>query len=302
MENFPFHPFRKPKILKGGKKKYVWYYYYISSGGKKIQKRCIGCNNRAEAESYVRAIPYPVDILKPFSLPGPVDITINDIAGKMFIPGSPHLDRRKQLGKSIETETILINRNFIKIILGLWGDRRLETLEAAEVSTYLFNRERSGSWKNSFIQILNEVYEEAAWYKVKAPKLPLPTFARHSKKADIFTTAELTTLFKKENFPNFVTYALFLVSLSGGLRLGEARAIRAKQIIAEKKALIIDGFCKKDGRRTVYNKAGTVDEPKLRAVFLPQKTVDVLQDQIQASGAGPDDFIFTTKNGLPLRA
>jgi integrase len=301
MENFPLHPFRKPKKLKNGKI-HVWYYYYINNAGKKIQRRCTGCKNRSEAESFVRSIPRPTDVAEPFSLPAAPDIYIKDIAGSMFVPGSAHLARRKQLGKSIELETILINRNFINIIIETWGDRRLESLEAAEVSNFLFQKERSGSWKNSFIQILNEVFEEAAWYKIKAPKLPLPTFARHSKKADIFTTAELNEIFKLENFPSFALYAFFLVSLSGGLRLGEARAIREKQIILEKKALIVDGFCKKDGRRTVYNKAGTVDEPKLRVVFLPAKTVDVLKEHIEINGAGPEDFVFTTNSGRPFRA
>jgi integrase len=301
MEEIPvFHTFRKPKILKNGKKIYKWYYYYYSNTGKKVQKRCIACQNRSEAENFIRSIPIPPDIAGAAALPPVLDIRIRDIAGNMFIPGSDHESRRKQLGKSVEMETAMYDRRFIRLIIEKWGDRKLESIEADEVSEYLFKIKRSGSWKNSYLQVFGEIYKEAAWYKVKAVKPPFPTFARNSKKADIFTTAELNKFFKPQNFPDPVYYALFLVSLSGGLRLGEARAIRAKQVIFDKKVLIVDGFCKRDGRRTVYNKAGTVDEPKLRAVYLPSKTLEVLKDHIEKNNTQPEDFIFK-KDGRPLR-
>jgi integrase len=301
MEEIPvFHTFRKPKVLKNGKKIYKWYYYYYSNSGKKVQKRCTACQNRSEAENFIRSIPIPPDLAGAAALSPIQDVKIKDIAEKMFIAGSGHIERRKQLGKSVEIETMIDGRRFIRKIIEQWGDRKLESIEADEVSSLLFETKRSGSWKNRYLQIFGEVYEEAAWFKVKAVKPPFPTFARHSKKADIFTTAELNKIFQLQNFPDVVYYALFLVSLSGGLRLGEARAIRAKQIIFDKKVLIIDGFCKRDGRRTVYNKAGTVDEPKLRAVFLPSKTVKVLKDHIKKNKIQPEDFIFK-KDGRPLR-
>jgi integrase len=295
MEKVPvFHTFRKPKILKNGDKVYKWYYYYYSNTGKKVQKRCTACKNRSEAETFIRSIPVPPDVAGAADLPPVWDVRIKDIAGNMFIPGSDHIERRKQLGKSIEAETLDENRRFIRLIIGQWGERRLETIEADEVSEFLFRIKRSGSWKNSYLQVFGEIYKEAAWYKVKAVKPPFPTFARNSKKADIFTTAELDKIFQPQNFPDTVYYALFLVSLSAGLRLGEARAIRAKQIIFDKKALIIDGFGKRNGRRTVYNKAGTVDEPKLRAAFLPSKTLEILKALIEKNNT-PRKILFLKK-------
>jgi integrase len=301
MEKVPvFHTFRKAKILKNGDKIYKWYYYYYSNTGKKVQKRCTACKNRSEAETFIRSIPIPPDLAGAAALPPIQDVRIKDIARNMFVPGSEHIERRKQLGKSVEAETMSENRHYIRLIIEQWGERKLETIEADEVSEFLFGIKRSGSWKNSYLQIFGEIYKEAAWYKVKAVKPPFPTFARNSKKADIFTTAELNRIFQPQNFPDTVYYALFLVSLSGGLRLGEARAIRAKQIIFDKKVLIIDGFCKRDGRRTVYNKAGTVDEPKLRAVFLSSKTLEVLKALIEKNNTPPEDFVFK-KDGRPLR-
>jgi integrase len=72
----------------------------------------------------------------------------------------------------------------------------------------------------------------------------------------VLTTAELNLLFIPENFklPRMeqggdVFYTMFLLCLSGGLRLGEVRAVRRKQIFFDRKALIVDGFCKRNGTR-----------------------------------------------------
>ncbi|MDR1443776.1 MAG: site-specific integrase, partial [Treponema sp.] len=75
-----------------------------------------------------------------------------------------------------------------------------------------------------------------------------------SKKADIFTTPELDRLFRPESFPNEMYYLFFLLCLSGGLRLGEVRAVRVKQIVFDRKVLIVDGFCKMNGERTSNSK------------------------------------------------
>lgn len=85
-----------------------------------------------------------------------------------------------------------------------------------------------------------------------------------------------------------------------GLRLGEARAVRYKQIILEKKILIVDGFCKKNGNRTIYNKKGTPENPKLRVVWLPDFTLALLFSFLQGKALGPDDFVFTYA-GKPIR-
>jgi hypothetical protein len=64
--------------------------------------------------------------------------------------------------------------------------------------------------------------------------------------------------------------------------------------------LIVDGFCKKDGTRTKYNKKGTPENPKFRAVWLPAFTLNLLEGFLGNSALGPDDFIFT-KEDKPIR-
>ncbi|MDR1576348.1 MAG: tyrosine-type recombinase/integrase [Treponema sp.] len=298
MENSVYHAFRKPKILKGGKKVHRWYYYWLDAAGKQHQSACRGCRNRSEAENYIRTLAPPPD-----TAPAPAGgdgVTIGEIAETMYIPGSAHVKRRIQLGKSVAVETMAECRRYTKLIIALWGGMRLRDLGVDQVMPYLFNQEKSGKWKNRFLEVLGEVYTEAPWYHCRIAKPAFQRFSTNSRKADIFTTAELDRLFRPENFPNEMYYLFFLLCLSGGLRLGEVRAIRVKQIIFDRKVLIVDGFCKPSGERTIYNKKGTPDHPHLRLVYLPDMTLNRLAAWIAAQGLQEDDFCFTI-NGKPVR-
>jgi integrase len=80
-----------------------------------------------------------------------------------------------------------------------------------------------------------------------------------------------------------------------GLRRGEARRLRPRQILFDKKALIVDGFVKPNGVRTNYNKKGAEEHPKFRIVPLPDITLNLLKGHIEEKGIVPDDFIFKGK-------
>jgi integrase len=77
--------------------------------------------------------------------------------------------------------------------------------------------------------------------------------------------------------------------------MGEARGIRPRQILFDRKALIVDGFVKGDGRRTTYNKKGTEEHPKLRVVPFPDVTLNLLKEHIRDKGIAEGDFIFRGK-------
>jgi len=64
--------------------------------------------------------------------------------------------------------------------------------------------------------------------------------------------------------------------------------------------LIVDGFCKKDGLRTQYNKKGSQEKPKFRAVWIPDYTLDQLSGFLGDAALGPEDYIFTN-DGRPIR-
>jgi integrase len=314
-----YYAFRKPRKLKNGKTVRRWYYYYIDETGKQVQKSCgTKVKSRAAAEDYISALSssaYSASIVhadfnsktryKTASkiqhtprLRNP-DILIKDIAENMFLPGSLHMKRRQQLKKSISAEIVESGRNFIKQIINMWGNRMLRTLELEEVMSYLFSVDRSGSWKNQYIYVINEIYLESQFLGCKIFKPNFPSIGRVYNKADIFTETELERFFKPDNFPHDFFLLFFLCSLSGGLRLGETRALRAKQIIFEKKAVIVDGFLKSDDTRTTYNKRGSPDHPKLRVVPYPDFTLELLKNHIEKSSINPEDYLFTF-GGRPI--
>jgi integrase len=77
--------------------------------------------------------------------------------------------------------------------------------------------------------------------------------------------------------------------------MGEARGLRPRQILYDKKALIVDGFVKPNGFRTNYNKKGAEEHPKFRIVPLPDITLNLLKEHIAAKEITGDDFIFKGK-------
>jgi integrase len=202
------------------------------------------------------------------------------------------MNRRIQIGRPLELHTMKEARNKMEIIMQKWGERTLESLAVEEVGNYLFSLEKSGSWKILFVNNLKEVYSEAAWHGCKIPVPQFPKFVRKVKKADIFTTEELNKLLVPENFPSEETYLFFLCLLSGGLRLGEAAGMRAKQVLFESKALIVDGFVKYDATRAPYNKKGSEEHPKARIVPLPEITLNRLKAHIDKNNYRDEDYLF----------
>jgi integrase len=287
-----YHAFRKPKKLKNGKMVHRWYYYYLDENKKQVQKACPGCKNRKEAENYIRTLPGA----------NAKDgcILIRDICAGMFLLGGAHMNRRAQLGRNIDTHTIEEGRRHITAIAARWGHLTLPEVDPTSVTKYLFTLNRSGSWKNRYISMFREIYRESQWHECRTPMPQFQNFAKNTKKADILSTAEISRLFIQENFPSYDFYLFFLFCLSAGLRLGEVRAVRPKQLLFERKAFIVDGFCKQNGTRTNYNKAGTPDNPRFRVVILSDMVLGLMKEYIAAQGITPDDFIFKY-NGHPVR-
>lgn len=290
-----YNIFQKKTV--GKKKKIIkkWYYWFYDKTGKQVQKVCKGCTTKAEALAFVNSLP-PLN--RRIS-------TIRDIAENMFLSGSEHVKRREAFGRSVLESTMRESRGYLQKIIEKWGDYDIQDIEVSEVGSYLLSLERSNSWKKRYITIFYEIYNEAAWQGIKVSLPNFPTFTRESGNADILSSEELKKLFAIENFTGFAVdaetvYLLFLVSSFAGLRLGEARALRPKQFLFDKSALIIDGFLREDGTRTDFNKKGSESNRKFRIVMLPEKVLSEVQNYIVAHQKSAEDLLFTHEN-KPLR-
>jgi integrase len=289
-----YHLFNNIVTGKNGKLVKRWYYWYYDETGKQKKKSCRGCKNRAEAESYISQLPP----LLTSSKQNKSFILVRDIAESMYIPGSSHVSRRKQTGKSTKPNLLSDARRYVDEIVKIFGDKNLVDLESTDILNYLFQVERSGSWKNRYLEIFREVYREAAWQKYKVSMPIFDRFVRNSKKSDILTTEDIDELFHKENFSDELYFYMFWLALSAGLRLGEVRAVRPIQLLPEYQSIVVDGFISR-GVRMPYNKTGSEESPRFRVALLPDITLKEILHFIDSRKITHDDLLFSF-SGKPI--
>lgn len=273
---------------------YSWGYTFIDPvTGKRRQKIIPGCKSRAAAYEHIQKL----------SNDGSTGILISDICRDMFIPGSRHLERLAAHGKTLAIETILQYRTKMEIITKEFGHLELKDLTVMHIENFLASdTKHSGSWKNTFLEALTYVYKEAPFYGVNGVNKPnFVRYSRNSKKADILTTDELSAFFNEANWNSEKEYLVFLCMLSFGLRIGEVRAIQIRQLIFDKNALVIDGFCKSNGERTSYNKKGSDEDMKWRVAVAPDYTMQRLYNYVTLHNLQPDEFLFTRDGFRPYR-
>ncbi|AEE17209.1 hypothetical protein [Treponema brennaborense] len=198
-----YHLFKKTVTLKSGKQIKKWYYWYYSSDKTQVRKSCKGCVSKAEAQAYIDSLPPPAVC----------SATVSRIAKDMYIPGSVHYERRRQFGKSISPRTMLDCRAYVKYIIDVFGDRRIEDLRVSEIQQYLLNCNKSGSWKNRYQEIFCEIYDEAVWQGISVSKPTFIKFKRNSKRQSVLSTEEYSQISSTtpETFriPGYVEYESF---------------------------------------------------------------------------------------------
>jgi integrase len=295
-----YHPFKKSVSGSSGKKVTVWYYWYYGEDGKRVQKVCTGpdgerVRNESDAYRAVSLLPEPAAEWSAGR------VTVSMVAGTMYVPGSPHFLRMKQYGRFLSEDTLSINRRYMRLFIALWGSLSVQSLTEVLVDTYLLSDPHSGSWKNSFIENLNEVLEESKWYGAVLPAVPhFHRFVRNSRKPDILSTSDINRLFVPENFISYQFYILFLTAVSGGLRLGEVRALRPCQVDREKSMIVVDGFIRQNRARMTFCKKGSPSSPRYRVTVISSDVMSALCAYIDSLGIVDTDLVFT-KDGKFLR-
>lgn len=191
-----YHVFRKPKKLKN-KTVHRWYYYFYDPlTGKKVQKACSGCKNQAEAYAYISALP---------PLFSEIKVNIATIGKYMYISGSDHVNRLEKLGKKTDFKTLRDKRHLLELFIEEFGNYEIHEMTIPMIMNYLIQDEHSGSWKNNFLTVVGNVYDEAPFFGIQNITKPtFPKFARNTVKKDIFTTDELNTLFNESLWQNLI--------------------------------------------------------------------------------------------------
>lgn len=276
---------------KGGQEITKWYYCYKDNNGVKHNKVCKKCKTKAEAINYVKHINFYLN----------EQYLIKNITRNMFVPGSDHLKRLSDFGKKITEETRIQKRQILDLIVEKFGNCSLDKLTVLEIEKYLIteHKHHSGSWKNLYLETFGTIYDETTWVCQKAIAKPkFQKFARNSKKADIMTTDELNRFFDLSLWEDYREYLLFYISASCGLRLGEARGLQVNQFFFKDQFLLINGFCKKNGIKTDYNKKATEEDKKYRPVPLPNETLFKVANYIARKNLNNNDFLFLNDDGF----
>lgn len=270
-----------------GKEK--WFIRYFD--GIKIKtKTCRNCNTQKEAKEFANQF---------FKLKeNDEQYLIKNIANDMYLSESEHLKRLERFGKNLSDETLFQKREFIKYIIRDFGEERLDNLKISKIENFLLQDDNhSGSWKNSYLGTFCAIYDETIWKCDNPIKCPIfQRFARNSRKPDIFSEKDLKKVLDKNNYDSYKEWLIFYLTASCGLRLGEIRAIQARQILICKGILVIDGFLKRNNFRTNYNKKGSINDRKIRCVPIPDKVLLEIAKYIAENKFKENDFLFVDKN------
>ena len=278
----------KPKLIK---KKNVYYIQYEGHDGKIHHKTCSNCSTLKQAQRCLNLFMAKNNVY-----------LIKNIAADMFIPGSEHLSRMKQYGRTYAPETIYQKRYHIQYMIKYFGDRDIRYLSVKEIQNFLLADNHSGSYKNNFLDTIKLIYQETVW-KCPAP-VPEPKFqrfARNSKKADVLTSQELNLFFNPNIWDNEQAYVAYQIIYNCGLRISELRALKVKNFLFNEKVLLIDGFCKTDGTRTNYNKKGSDENRKLRLAPLSDKLISIVINYILKYSLNSNDYLISREDGRPYR-
>jgi len=228
----------------------AWYYWYRDpETGRRIRKSC-GTNKKPillkrEAEEYLEKLMEQKHGY--LAIRGEAEsVTIAKMAEAMFQDGSSYLKRRRGDGYIKEDRTLKEIKGYLdNFILKYYGRLKPEEIDPVVVDHDLMNINRSGSWRNRAVSILNWILDEAIWLKMIKNKPVLKYYKRNTKKKSILSQNELAALFPddfdelariwdKDNAVSndgFMFGTLFALMVSTGLRNGEARAISPSQLI-----------------------------------------------------------------------
>lgn len=227
---------------------------------------------------------------------------IKNIAHNMYFPESEHLKRLEKFGKTLSKETLVQKRQFINLIIKQFGNERIDTLHISEVENFLLSdNTHSGSWKNFYLETFCNIYDETIWKcEVPISRPKFQRFARNSKKPDVFSEKDLNRILDRKFYDSYKEWLLFCLTSSCGLRLGEVRAIQARQVLIAEGILVVDGFLKRDLFRTDYNKKGNQNDKKIRCVPIPDGLLSELAQYIAFHKFENNDFLFTDDNNRPF--
>jgi integrase len=164
----------------------------------------------------------------------------------MFQENSDYVRRRREKGFIKDKTTLREIQGHLKnFIVKNYGHLKPEEIDPVVVDNDLIRMDRSNSWRNRQVSILNFILDEAVWLKMIKYKPVLGTYKFKKGKKSVLSREEMNTLFPADfdelsriwdrkntvSDNGFMFGVLCALITSTGLRSGEARAISPSQLI-----------------------------------------------------------------------
>jgi len=269
--------FKRYKDAKN-KKGVVWFFYYYDDDGTRKPKST-GKSLKHEAVAVVE---------KFLSQNDSKDRTLNEYAKTFFVwDECLYIKRQLAKGKRFSKTNATLRRNHLdNYILPQFGKRKLSSLNRVEIENWLValkskntGEALSNQTKNHILYAFRTILREAEREGI----IPynclsiVESLAVQPKTRDVFSQAELQKLFPSDlealtkiwREKEYAYY--FFILATTGMRRGEARALKWKHVIEDKKrnGLLIEESIKND------DSTGSTKTGKSRVVVLSQRAEEI---------------------------
>lgn len=284
-----------------------FFYYWYEEQGRRIQKACgHGCDDKRAAVAWLEQL-LKADLTEAKRQSSLASITVKDFAKDMFTEGAPHLARWAAKGKVLKRQTIIQHRRHLTgYLLPRFGSLKFTEITPTAVEDFLLEQQLSNSCRNTILYTLKLVMREAKRAGIIEMLPEFEPFKRNGQRQDTLSGEELTRLFpfneeelvriwtrppdkRKERDENLALMfgTLFCVTVSAGLRSGEIRALHRDQISMDNSGLVIDRAVDDRGEIGPLKKA-TNEDPRSRAVIIPEITLRMLERWLKQAPECPD--------------
>jgi integrase len=272
-----------------------WYYWFYDDAKKQVQKACgHGCENKRDAAAFLEDL-LRADLLEEKRKDELRKKTFSQFAENMFLEGAAHLKRWAEKGRILKPQTIVQHRrHLVNYLLPKFGRLPLDKIRPANVEDYLLEQRLSNSCRNTILYTLKLIMREARREGIIEIIPEFEPFKRSGRRQNVLSSEELAALFPYDEKELISVWkrpddmrtergeialmfgTLFCVTVSAGLRSGEVRALHKEQVSIPNSGLLINQAIDDRGKIGPLKKA-TADDPRSRAVIIPEMTLKMLE-------------------------
>lgn len=290
-------------ITHNGKKVKAWYYWYYDENHKQIRKSCgqngKPCLIKRDAQAYIESI-------KDSDLLPQCSITFNDFCSGMFADGSKYLTKLHNKGTDFSQKTLRQKRNYMSIFLDKFGNYKILDVDYGFLDNWLLEFDRSNSWRNNFLSVINAIYNELYIYRV-IDRIPLIERYKRidTREKGILYEDEIKRLFpadfdelcdiwkigRDNKYETYSFATIIFTILSTGMRSGEIRALKQSQFLRPD-VILINAMMDADDKRVDHLKKGNNNNKKWRLAILPEKSVRMIDTMKSFKIIHNTDYVF----------